>query len=63
MVQQIYRSQIFDTMETQGKPKITLYLIFRGNELCELVLLLVLPQRKYCLIDQPDSEACPHGNI
>ena len=33
--------------------------MFRGNKLCRLVLLLVLPPRKYFLIEQPDSEACP----
>ena len=43
----------------KGKSLMTLYLMFRGNKLCRLVLLLVLPPRKYYLIEQPDAEAWP----
>ena len=59
MVQQICSSQILVQWKFKGKSKMTLYLMFSGNKLCILILPLVLPPRKYCLIEQPDSEACP----
>ena len=64
MVQQIIVHKFLIQWTFKGKSKMTLYLMFRGNKLCMQVLLLVLPPRKYCLIEQPDSEACPPpGNI
>ena len=45
------------------KFKVKSKMMFRGNKLCSLVLLLVLPPRKYCLIEQPDPEASSPGNI